>query len=182
MVTIINRTRSIKYKSKKYKRYKKSRFSRRCKKSRFSRRSKKSRFSKRSNNKSRSCFYESKGGGKLLPVLTKYRNANLNHSMSDQEYGIVRSETFEVLKTHCDLFLESLKICGKTCNNYLFKKLSNIADNERIDTERQETIILQVQSDFTKLIKEVIERVTRNKNLLQEQLGIPESQTLVLVE
>ena len=182
MVTIINRTRSIKYKSKKYKRYKKSRFSRRCKKSRFSRRSKKSRFSKRSNNKSRSCFYESKGGGKFLEVLTTYRKANLNHSMSDQEYGIVRSETFKVLKTRCDLFLESFKICGKTCNNYLFKKLSNIAHNERIDTERQEIIILQVQDDFTTLIEEVIERVTRNKDLLQEQLGIPESYTLVLVE
>ena len=173
VTTIINRTRSIKSKSKKYKR---------SKKSRLSKRSKKSRFSKKSNNKSRSCLYKSKGGGKLLEVLTTYRKANLNHSMSDQEYGIVRSETFKVLKTHCDLFLEPFRICGTNCNNYLFKKLLKIAHNERIDSEHQETIILQVQNDFMELINNVTERVRRNKALLQEQLGIPESYTLVLVE
>lgn len=175
MVTIINRTRSIKYKSKKYKRYKKSR---------FSKRSKKSRFSKRSNNKSRSYFYESKGGGKLLQVLTKHSDAiRLPFDPLDpKKYEIVESEMLKVLKEYCDLFLKSFEICGKTCNNYLFKKLSNIAHNERIDTKYQERIILQVQYDFTKLIEEVIKRVTRDKTLLQKKLGIPESQTLVMVE
>ena len=166
MVTIINRTRSIKYKSKKYKRYKKSRFS------------------KRSNNKSRSYFYESKGGGKLLQVLTKHSDAiRLPFDPLDpKKYEIVESEMLKVLKEYCDLFLKSFEICGKTCNNYLFKKLSNIAHNERIDTKYQERIILQVQYDFTKLIEEVIKRVTRDKTLLQKKLGIPESQTLVMVE
>ena len=175
MVTIINRTRSIKYKSKRYKR---------SKKSRLSKRSKKSRFSKRSNNKSRSYFYESKGGGKLLQVLTKHSDAIRLplDPLDPKKYKTVEIEMLKVLKEYCDLFLKSFEICGKTCNNYLFKKLSNIAHNERIDTERQEIIILQVQYDFTKLIEEVIERVTRDKNLLQQHLGIPESQTLVLVE
>jgi hypothetical protein len=181
MVTIINKTRNIKYKSKRYKRSKKIRLSKRSKKSRFSKRSKKSTLSKRSNNKSRSYFYKSKGGGKLLPVLTRFRNANLN-KISNEEYDIVRSETLKVLKDHCVSFLKSFKICGTNCNNYLFKKLSNITDNQRIDPEDQEIIILQVQDDFTELIKEVIKRVTKDKALLQEHLGIPQSHTLVLVE
>ena len=175
MVTIINRTKKIKYKSKRYKRSKKSRLSKRCKKSRFS---------KRSNNKSRSCFYQSKGGGKLLLVLTKHRNAiHLPFDpLNPKKYEIVRSEMLKVLKEYCDLFLKSFVICGTTCNNYLFKKLSNVALNDRIDPEDQEIIILQVQDDFTELIKEVIQRVTQAKALLQEHLGIPQSHTLVLVE
>jgi hypothetical protein len=168
MVTIINRTKKIKYKCKRYKRSKKSRLSKRCKKSIFS---------KRSNNKSRSCFYQSKGGGKLLDVLTKHHNAR-----DPKKYEIVRSEMLKVLKEYCDLFLKSFEICGTNCNNYLFKKLSNVALNERIDPEDQETIILQVQDDFTELIKEVIQRVTQDKALLQKHLGIPQSHTLVLVE
>ena len=171
MVTIINRTRSIKYKSKKYKRYKKSR---------FSKRSKKSRFSKRSNNKSRSCFYQSKGGGKLLDVLTIHHNASIDHTTKN--YEIVESEMLKVLKDYCHSFLKSFKICGTNCNNYLFKKLYNIAHNDNIDPKYQETIISQVQDDFTKLIEEVIKRVTRDKALLQEHLGIPQSHNLVLVE
>jgi hypothetical protein len=103
--------------------------------------------------------------------------------MKPYDYEIVRSETLKVLKDHCDSFLKSFKICGGTnCNNYLFKKLSNIAHNEYIDPEHQERIILQVQDDFTKLINEVIERVEKDKALLQEHLGIPQSHTLVLVD
>jgi hypothetical protein len=171
MVTIINRTKKIKYK---YKRYKRS------KKSRLSKRSKKSRFSKRSNNKSRSCFYQSKGGGKLLDVLTIHHIASIDHTTKN--YGSVESEMLKVLKEYCDLFLKSFKICGINCNNYLFKKLSNIVHNDNIDPTYQETIILQIQDDFTKLINEVIERVTKDKALLQKHLGIPQSHTLVLVE